>query len=313
MNRTKGITRSVKHSTFMDGNIGRAVDALRIFGSSSSECLLLCLVGPAGYAARRATARVGLPRGGAVGFALDASLVALPPLCVLLWPSCALSLLFSLLAVTGGLLLLFPRGDIPLLLPSAAQFISEHRANLLFGTSAAILAVDFSLFPARFAKTEREGASLMDLGCGSFVFVGGLVTREATGKPASFLAAVRSAVPLFVLGVSRLVAVRASGYAVPIGEYGRDWNFFFSLAAVRLMSALLPVPASWGWRGAVSAAVAAALLAQAPQHRDFNGGTLWLDSPRGPGWASQNREGLVSMVRHTTRVSCPHLIPSSCS
>lgn len=45
---------------------------------------------------------------------------------------------------------------------------------MLIGTCIAILAVDFGrLFPRRLAKTVTHGYSLMDIGTGMFVIIGG--------------------------------------------------------------------------------------------------------------------------------------------
>ena len=51
--------------------------------------------------------------------------------------------------------------------------------------------------------------------------------------------AVRGAAPLLALGIGRLVSTRASGYEVPLDEYGAHWNFYFTIAAVRAAAALL--------------------------------------------------------------------------
>jgi hypothetical protein len=113
-----------------------------------------------------------------------------------------------------------------------ASYIMLFRACLTVLTCIAILAVDFPIFPRRFAKAETYGVALMDVGPGAFVVSSGLmlglrlqraavaatahrdraVAAPDVGMQALLARAARSVGPLAALGVSRLVLTKAVDY-----------------------------------------------------------------------------------------------------
>jgi len=121
-------------------------------------------------------------------------------------------------------------------------FIGDFRAYVLIATAIAILAVDFVIFPRRFAKAETYGSGLMDAGVGAFVLSNAIVSPEARGvasSDTSFISPVarsfKSSLPLLVLGVARLISVKGTDYQEHVSEYGIHWNFFFTLFVVKVI------------------------------------------------------------------------------
>ncbi|KAH9534507.1 hypothetical protein CY35_17G009000 [Sphagnum magellanicum] len=160
---------------------------------------------------------------------------------------------------------------------------------MMLVTCVTILAVDFTVFPRRYAKTETYGTGLMDIGVGSFVVANALVSRQARSLPPSKYGGVlRNVSPLLILGLARLIVTKGVDYQEHVAEYGVHWNFFFTLAGVALLTSLIHVPPTYcGSLGIAILSVYQMLL---------SGGLnrYLLSSERGPGFLSLNKEGVAS-------------------
>lgn len=132
-----------------------------------------------------------------------------------------------------------PAAQDPLPALPIRPFVTVWRGGMMIITCLAILAVDFKVFPRRFAKVENWGTSLMDVGVGSFVFAAGLVSarpilkadvaKDATSIWKKLAISTRHALPLLVLGFIRMYSVKGLNYAEHVTEYGVHWNFFFTI------------------------------------------------------------------------------------
>ncbi|XP_052074479.1 phosphatidylinositol-glycan biosynthesis class W protein-like [Mytilus californianus] len=126
------------------------------------------------------------------------------------------------------------------------QFISNFKAYTLIGTVISILAVDFTVFPRRFCKTETYGTGLMDAGVGLFVVSNAVVSPEARNKMtqgqnrfSQVYKSIISSLPLLVLGLARVITTKGVNYQEHATEYGTHWNFFFTLATVKILASIL--------------------------------------------------------------------------
>ncbi|XP_010988772.1 phosphatidylinositol-glycan biosynthesis class W protein isoform X1 [Camelus dromedarius] len=170
-------------------------------------------------------------------------------------------------------------------------------------TAVAILAVDFPLFPRRFAKTELYGTGAMDFGVGGFVFGTAMVcpeVRRKYTKGSRFYYLIRSLYsvwPLVFLGMGRLVIIKSIDYQEHLTEYGVHWNFFFTLIFVKLITSLLLIifPLNKSWIVAVSITVLYQLaLDFTPLKRLILYGTD--GSGTRVGLLNANREGIISTL-----------------
>ena len=162
--------------------------------------------------------------------------------------------------------------------------IRLFRACQAVFTGICILAVDFRAFPRRFCKTETYGYSLMDMGVGSFVVGNAMISRLVLGRrwrPKRIL-------PLVVLGLARLITVKASGYPEHVTEYGVHWNAFFTLAVVDLCDGL-GCYLKLGPGGCLGAAGALMVVSRV----GIDAAYVLSDAPRDSLFAA-NREGLAS-------------------
>jgi phosphatidylinositol glycan class W len=132
-------------------------------------------------------------------------------------------------------------GEIIISKPGNFPFVTLYRGSMLMMTALCILGVDFPVFPRRFAKTENFGYGLMDIGVGSYVFAAAIVSQEARkgldpnrSRLNYLFKSWKESIPMIVLGVLRLVTVKGSGYHEHVTEYGTHWNFFFTLAIVKV-------------------------------------------------------------------------------
>ncbi|XP_047150535.1 uncharacterized protein At4g17910-like isoform X3 [Vigna umbellata] len=173
---------------------------------------------------------------------------------------------------------------------SLRAYVTSYRVLVMIITILCILAVDFKIFPRRYAKTETYGTSLMDLGVGAFVLANSLVSRQARNiASVSWKTAVVSSSPLILLGFFRLVTTTGVDYQVHVGEYGVHWNFFFTLAAVSILSSFINIaPQYCGVIGSLLLVGYQFCLVQGLNH-------YLLSDERGVDILSQNKEGIFSI------------------
>lgn len=118
------------------------------------------------------------------------------------------------------------------------SYLTLFKGMVMLITCISILAVDFKIFPRRFAKTETFGASLMDFGIGAFIVSSGLTSSHARGgesnasisttKQTNYLNILKR-FTILLLGVGRMILLKTLNYQEHASEYGLHWNFFVTL------------------------------------------------------------------------------------
>lgn len=178
-------------------------------------------------------------------------------------------------------------------------FITVYRSSMMILTMTAILAVDFPIFPRKFAKVEDWGTSLMDLGVGSFVFSSGVVCarpviRNAVlgGRKPGIKDALTSSSELLIIGLIRLVGVKLLNYQEHVSEYGVHWNFFITLGVLPLL-VLLVQPL----QSRIPQVITGVLIAIGYEIILKNTDLLeWALTAERTDLISKNKEGIVSLI-----------------
>ncbi|KAK2460809.1 hypothetical protein APHAL10511_007279 [Amanita phalloides] len=229
-------------------------------------------------------------------------------------------LLLSLLLCLPASVIVFliPTRDLGTPLPSTSAAVSEpvshaanhfeplpalttYRAHMMLMTVLAILAVDFPIFPRTLVKCETFGVSLMDLGVGSFVFSQGVVSAIPILKDMSYLTSpavpkllsvTRKSFPVIVLGVVRVLLVKATDYPEHVSEYGEHWNFFLTLALLPVLQvALHPLILRSSITSlGIGVGIGHQLLLSYAHLQEYI-----FNAPR-ISWVSANKEGIISLT-----------------
>ncbi|KAI9226038.1 MAG: GWT1-domain-containing protein [Piptocephalis tieghemiana] len=179
-------------------------------------------------------------------------------------------------------------------------WLTAYRSSMMLMTCIAILAVDFTVFPRRFAKVETFGTSLMDLGVGSVVYSAGLVasrqymptTWSRISPPRLALNALKDAFPLVILGLARLAFVKGAAYQEHVSEYGVHWNFFLTLSGLPIGVALCK--SLFAQRAGLAACVVALAYQYILSYMGLQ--SFILEAPRSLSLFAANKEGISSLM-----------------
>ncbi|CAF4652160.1 unnamed protein product [Rotaria socialis] len=170
--------------------------------------------------------KVNIAKSSFLNLLLENSIIVIPPLfvCTLL---SSFNYLFLIVLWSLCFLIYFTQKASPIKLiqtnnKSYSSTIELFRGQILIATCLCILAVDFPIFPRRYAKTENYGYSLMDKGVGLFALAHGIVSAEARNKQTSLKDLFLENFILFLLGLIRLISIKYFSYVEHVSEYGLD-------------------------------------------------------------------------------------------
>ncbi|XP_015369213.1 PREDICTED: phosphatidylinositol-glycan biosynthesis class W protein-like isoform X2 [Diuraphis noxia] len=173
-------------------------------------------------------------------------------------------------------------------------YMTVYRFMLNTYTVFCILAVDFNVFPRRFAKTETYGHSIMDIGVGCYVCSNALLFSIPNTQNMSkiVLKVFKQVLPLLVLGIGRTYFVTKAEYHHYVFEYGVHWNFFMTLAFLKIINLfMLPFVSTCCLSGIATILVFIYEFALNFGLADW----IMSDAPRDTMF-SANREGIFSLI-----------------
>ncbi|XP_060851541.1 phosphatidylinositol-glycan biosynthesis class W protein-like [Rhopalosiphum padi] len=173
-------------------------------------------------------------------------------------------------------------------------YITVYRFMLNTYTVFCILAVDFNVFPRRFAKTETYGHGVMDIGVGCYVCSNALLFNIPNTRNISknVFKVFKQVLPLLVLGIGRTYFVTKADYHHYMFEYGVHWNFFMTLAFLKIIN-LFVLP----FISTCCLSIIATILVVIYEFALNFGLAEWImsDAPRDTLF-SANREGILSLI-----------------
>lgn len=145
----------------------------------------------------------------------------------------------------------YPQEKMPDTYPKISVAFIEGRSMVNMWTIIAIFAVDFVIFPRIHTKSEFFGLSLMDFGVGAIVVLSGASSGVKDNMKTPYLKNlwdnILGSIPLYILGFIRLISTKATGYQHHLSEYGVHMNFFFVLAGIQVLTALLRTHRKYCW------------------------------------------------------------------